>query len=529
MPDWTTSGPTFETPIDAANEIYASTPPTFGAVMKDMALQSSRMLPIVGEAERGLYTGASPYDVGLAQEFADEGYAPGVGALPPQGGSIPTPILAPAEYNQKYAPLGPDGKKVSLGDAPMPEGVAKLLGQEKADQIDRESVISRFQNAHSWPVNLGTGIAAFLMDPMNLATSFIPGVGEESVATRLGGGFLARTAGRVTAGGAAGAIAQAPLTAVSYGASREDLSDYSLRDAFRDLVYSAAGGAIFHAGLGSLGDIIGKKAPLAPPEAKPILEAPASVKYDAMKTAVAQIVDGRPVDVLPVFSAHDISLLSQEAQLRERGTQLDTFLSNLQVHPNAQNAAETLARIGEVERQLANPETSAEDIKTLNNRRDELLANTIPETLREQAASAELKRQAESERANVNEQIANIAAKRTVSEASAALSPYPKFAPSPADVATYQENLQRNGYSQSLDQPTYDKVMQDTYGTPADPRIIPTTAEEDTAVNRQYDATMKDFQARGIQLLPDEQAIMDRTNADLQRADAIEEGGGCFA
>lgn len=324
MTDFASDGQPFETPQGAAGEGYAQTPPSLGSAVKAMALDSSPTRLLVGAVNRGQYAGSSAADQGLAafvnqDDFGnplDESFVPG---------GIKTPMLSAEEANDKYAPLGPDGKPAKITDQPIPDGVAQLVGRAKAREIERQGVLARFQNAHAWPVTLGTGVGAFLLDPLNAASTFLPGIGEETVAARLGGGFLARTVGRVAAGASAGAISQAPLTALKYGLGQEEASDYDLRSAFRDMGFAAAGGAVMQAGMGALSDVLrARRAPAAaeaPPEpvraeAAEVISAPATAKADAMRAAVAQVAEGRPVDVTPVTEG------SAPAAIAERQQQL---------------------------------------------------------------------------------------------------------------------------------------------------------------------------------------------------------------
>lgn len=458
MPDFVLNGQPFEMPEDAANQGYATISAPLGTTLASKALEFSAMRYPVEAAERGLYAGASPYDIGLAQEFANEGYAAGVGVQLPQGGSIKTPMMSADDINDQYGPIGPDGNKVKIADAPMPQGVARLIGQEKANQIQREGIIARFDNAHSWPVNLATNVAGFLMDPMNLTTSFLPGIGEGAVLSRLGTGVGARLIARGVGGATAGAIAQTPLTALRYGLSGEEAQDYSLRDAMRDIAFSAGTSAFANAALGLLVRTPTEKVggPSEKPEiptgtqGAPSLPISADLSHNAMRTAISQIIDGRPIDVFPVLDAEDLSLASKEAALRDQHAATQDFIDNLTVHPQAQQAAETLARLSVIDQQLSVEGLSKDDRNSLLRRRDELLTDTTPEKLKEQATSGELARQAANERDNIAGQLSDVVSKRTALQAQRALSPIPKVPQSPADVAQSQRELYSNGFATGL-------------------------------------------------------------------------------
>jgi hypothetical protein len=59
-----------------------------------------------------------------------------------------------------------------IGDKPMPEAIAKLIGEQCREDIERNNIILRFERAHSWPVNLAARSLAFLLDPIR----FFPAV-----------------------------------------------------------------------------------------------------------------------------------------------------------------------------------------------------------------------------------------------------------------------------------------------------------------------------------------------------------------
>lgn len=301
MGDFVADGHPFEMPLAAAEEDYAKTPASAGSFI-GATLQQGPSATWMREEELSQAQLAGPLGAQLRGQRADQAPqgAP-VGAGLPDFSPPPSPVLQPDDYNKRFAPDG-----VKLGDKPLPESVARVLGQQKADEIKRESIFSRYSDSHSWATTFGTGLVGFMLDPVNDATFFLPGMGEETALAGLGragfgtGGAIARTAARVGAGALSGAAAQAPLSAFEYGAGLDQNSDYHLRDAFRDMMFGAAGGAILHAGLGGLGDLFGAGARTLR-GVDPVSTADASVKGDAMRSAVSQIVNGREIDVAPIF------------------------------------------------------------------------------------------------------------------------------------------------------------------------------------------------------------------------------------
>ena len=305
-------GKPIEAPEASATEAYENIPAPLGQMLSEQVGSTTASLGRV--AEQGQYEGAGLFPrllygglraMGMAGE-AESGTA--VPTPTPAPGTVPSPMLTPEQYNDRYAPLGNDGKPVSLGEAPLPDAVAKLVGEAKHDEIERENVTARFENVHSWPTNFAAGTLGFMLDPLRASTAFVPGIGEEVVLARLGAGIAARIGARVVAGATAGAAAQLPLSALQYGLGQQEASDYGLRDAFRDVMFAAAGNAIFHTGIGTAGEILRGRPGVAPEEqpaeladARPILQADAQTQHAAMSSAVAEIADGRPVDVAPMF------------------------------------------------------------------------------------------------------------------------------------------------------------------------------------------------------------------------------------
>ncbi len=565
MTDIVSDGQPFETPLSAANEDYARISPSFGRAFGAMYGEGSPTLALSRASERGQYAGSSWLD----QWVSGAGTAElGEAGIPVDLTPKQSPMLSAADANKRYAPPG-----TTITDQPMPEAIAQLVGKEKAAEQQRENVLARFSAAHSWPVNLGMGAAAFILDPLNAGTTLIPGVGEEAITARLGTGLIARTAGRAVAGAATGAVAQAPLSTLHYGLGREEASDYDLRAAFRDMAFSAAGGAVLHAGLGAAGDLFrpagsaaagasdqmlglvrglersgdeavspkgavgryqiepgtarqygfdparltdpayneqvaravladlnkryagdtqavlvaynagpgradewlkaGRDNSVLPLETRNYLAhaaqlgrgvadiqaAPAMVRADGMRSAVSQITDGRPVDVLPVIDESGIRSAGDEARLRREDAALAEQQTQLPAGDTA--AADRLARLKVVESGLADETLSPDARSALSTRRDELLSDTTPEALQAAAQPIEDARQLGNQRANIAARLAEIASQRTGQAADAILRAQPF---DPAALARVQQRLYENGFAPGVPQHEFDAAREQIYG-----------------------------------------------------------------
>lgn len=258
-----------------------------------------------GAATRGTIAGASPYDIGAA-ELAATG---GIGSpleLPPD--PIQSPTISAEAANDRFAPRDLNGKIVPITEQPMPEALAKIIGKQKAESLQRQDILARFAATHSGASTFVSDVIASQLDPVNAALGFVPILGEGTIAARIGGGFLARTAERVVTGAATGAALAVPEAGLKAALLPEEADDYGMRDALRDVFYNAAGMAVLHAGVGAAGDLLrGDLRPnrIVPGETPEVPAAPgpldAATQNAVMRSAVAQIIEGRPVDVSDFF------------------------------------------------------------------------------------------------------------------------------------------------------------------------------------------------------------------------------------
>lgn len=296
--DFLADGQPWENPEAAADQTYAMTPPSLMSGLGAEFTSSSPVAALGRATERGSQADSSWFDRSL--------YAAGMAGagLPVQEQA--SPQISADAANQRFAP---QGQKVF--NAPISEGLARIIGQQKQDEIDRNSVIARFQNQHSWPVNFATSMATFMMDPLNAGSALLPGIGEDTILAGLGRAGLAesvatRMAARIGAGMTAGAVSMVPNAAIHYGLGTEQDSDYQMRDALRDVMMGAAGGALFHAIGGGLHEagVMSPDPIMAGVEFDRLVGSAGPIaRADAMRAAVSQMADGRPVDVTPVLDA----------------------------------------------------------------------------------------------------------------------------------------------------------------------------------------------------------------------------------
>lgn len=118
-------------------------------------------------------------------------------------------------------------------------------------------------------------------------------------------------------------------------------------------------------------------------------------------------LEGEAPHTLPIPNEERLKLTTEAEGLSARHAELDRHLEDL---PEGRpEAAETLMRVRQVEREL-DAATTAPERLALSRRRDELLTNTTPEKLAAEAAPIEQRRAAIAEQANIEARLTDIEA-----------------------------------------------------------------------------------------------------------------------
>ena len=235
----------------------------------------------------------------VSREFgryqAETGLLPGADPTLPGGGGPAEPRLDPDALNQQY---GIDGHLKF--DSPLPASVAQTMNQAKRDELMRQDAARRSDAGTL--ATMGAGFAAGMLDPLNVAASFMPFVGEGRVAGALGldvaGGLVARVAARAATGAVNGAAAQVPLVGLRYGLSQQEQADYGAQDALADILMGGVLGGGMHTLTGGIGDVVGRSFQASP--AARLIDDDPDIRMDTARAAVAQMVQDQPVDVAPL-------------------------------------------------------------------------------------------------------------------------------------------------------------------------------------------------------------------------------------
>lgn len=156
-------------------------------------------------------------------------------------------LVSKEELNQKYNNIG-----LNFDEDEYPS-VVEIMVQQKNEENRRNSIIQR------GPKGIGPGIAKFatglgvsMLDPVNIAASFIPVVGQARFASLVATqGF---TRARAVRGVMEGAVGAALVEPIVYGVAQAVKSDYDMMDSFMNITFGTIMGGGLHVAAGKLKD-----------------------------------------------------------------------------------------------------------------------------------------------------------------------------------------------------------------------------------------------------------------------------------
>lgn len=171
-----------------------------------------------------------------------------------------SPIIQAEDLQKKY---GLDGRLKF--DAPMRESAAQMLYNLKLNEIERADVAGRGHGFFTKGAGVASSLGANLADPLNIASAFIPVVGEARGAQILGRmealigksaaeSFLVRSGARSVKGFIEGTVGAEMVEPIVLGQARQEQADYDFSNSLENIIMGGVGGSVLHTGLGAIGD-----------------------------------------------------------------------------------------------------------------------------------------------------------------------------------------------------------------------------------------------------------------------------------
>lgn len=144
---------------------------------------------------------------------------------------------------------------IKINDAGITQDALDTLMFRKGIEKRRQEIYAQAEGGFAQgAARLGVGLATSLVDPISVATAFIPVVGEARYLGWLGraGGVIGRTGVRAGVGAIEGAAGAALLEPIIAGSRRYEQADYGMADSLLNVAF----GGLFGTGLHSVGGAI---------------------------------------------------------------------------------------------------------------------------------------------------------------------------------------------------------------------------------------------------------------------------------
>lgn len=196
----------------------------------------------------------------------------------------------------------------------FPNGVNETVAQLMAERYDYRQRLADIEDRHPQsilrlPAQLGISLATSMLDPLNVASAFVPVVGEARYASMLA--KVGKWPARLATGAIEGAVGQAMVEPITAAARMQEQADYTMLDALVNIGFGTVFGAGLHSLTGAVADVIewrkgkvakgkgGEGEPLVIEKTAPeiVAEHPPELQEASLKIAVGQMADGREADV----------------------------------------------------------------------------------------------------------------------------------------------------------------------------------------------------------------------------------------
>lgn len=199
---------------------------------------------------------------------------------------------------------------IQVGDDGIKEGLAQLLAERADRRRDFQITLQRSKGGFGLgAAQFGVAIAGSFLDPLNIASAFIPAVGPARAAAMAA--KFGKSGSRAMKGAIDGAVGAAVLEPLIIGAAAaEQDQSYTLLDSFLNVAVGSALGGGLHVGFGKISDRINR----TPPQTRARAEG----------TALGQALGDQQVRVDPIINDAETTTIKPEAEQNETITVYNT-------------------------------------------------------------------------------------------------------------------------------------------------------------------------------------------------------------
>jgi hypothetical protein len=217
-----------------------------------------------------------------------------------------TPLLDVTTARDKVAGMG---LEIKIPEQGIRQGALDILIDRHREQAARQQVMAR-ANGGSFGTQLAAGIAASLLDPLNIASVFVPVVGEARYAAMLGRAAspLGRAGVRAGVGVVEGAVGAAIIEPLPLLAAGLDQTEYGLSDSLANIAMGGLLGGGLHSVGGAVSDALRRRvATETPPQVESVLNSTDRQAPQPMRSAdFERMFDQDPETALRGALARDL-------------------------------------------------------------------------------------------------------------------------------------------------------------------------------------------------------------------------------
>ncbi|MGE4077406.1 MAG: hypothetical protein AB7F22_17760 [Reyranella sp.] len=133
-----------------------------------------------------------------------------------------------------------------------------ILGRRKREELARRDILGRDPGGFlRGSARLATALGVSVLDPINVASAFIPVISQERYAALLArqSSALGRAGVRVGVGAAEGAVGAAAIEPLTYAVHEQEMADYTMADSLINVGFGGVFGSVLHVGAGAIGDV----------------------------------------------------------------------------------------------------------------------------------------------------------------------------------------------------------------------------------------------------------------------------------
>lgn len=174
-----------------------------------------------------------------------------------------TPLMDAQAARDKVAGMG---LEIKIPEQGIRQGALDILIDRHREQAARQQVMTR-ANGGSFGTQLAAGVAASLLDPLNVASAFVPVIGEVRYAAMLGRAAtpFARAGVRAGVGAVEGAVGAAIIEPLPLIAAGLDQTEYGLSDSLANIALGGLLGGGLHSVGGAVSDALRRRIAMETP------------------------------------------------------------------------------------------------------------------------------------------------------------------------------------------------------------------------------------------------------------------------